>query len=374
MPFSRPSLSDIQTQVAQDIAGQLPGADALLRFSNLGILGRAQAGLAHLHYGYLDWIARQAVPYTATGEFLEAWAGLKGVTRKPAAQATGAVTFGGTSGTVIPSGSLIVRGDGEQYNSTADVTVSAGTAVVLATANADPAGQAGAFGNCGAGTAMTLGTAIPGVQSGGVVSAAFTGGADLESDDSLRMRMLASFQQVPQGGAMTDYLQWALAVPGVTRAWCNPNGAGAGTVVIYTMWDQAESAHTGFPQGANGVAASEPRDVAATGDQLAVANAIFPRQPVTALVYSIAPIAAAQNFTISGISTASAATKTLIDAAIDGVFFLYGTTKGGTIALSLLESAIAAIAGTTGFLITTPSGNITTTVGSLPIRGTVTYS
>lgn len=375
MPFSRPTLTDLQNQVAQDIAGSLPGADALLRFTNIGVTGRAQAGLAHLHYGYLDWIAKQAVPYTATGEFLEAWAGLKGVTRKAATQAAGQVTFSGTTGVLIPAGTPMVRGDGVAYTSTADATVGGGGSVAVpATANADTSGQTGAFGNCVAGTSVSLGTAIAGVQSTGSVSVEFTGGADLETDDSLRSRMLAAYQQVPQGGAMTDYIQWATAVPGVTRAWCTPNGAGAGTVVVYTMWDLAEAAHAGFPQGGNGVAAAETRAAAASGDQLTVADAIFPLQPVTALVYSVAPIAAPVNFTISGIAGASSATKALIAAAIDGVFFLYGTPKGGTIALSLIESAIAAIAGTTGFLITTPAGNISSSTGLLPTRGTITYT
>jgi uncharacterized phage protein gp47/JayE len=374
MPFTRPTLSELRTQVAQDIASGLPGADALLRFSNLKIAGDAQAGLAHLHYGYLDWIAKQAVPYTSTGEFLEAWAGLKGVTRKPAAQASGTVTFTGTNGTVIPAGTLIVRGDGVQYKSTADATVSSGSAVVSALANADATGQTGAFGNCDAGTVMNLGTAIAGVQSGGSVTTAFTGGADLESDDSLRSRMLNAYQNVPQGGAASDYVTWALDVAGVTRAWCNPNGFGAGTVVVYTMFDQAESAHAGFPQGTNGVAASETRDTSATGDQLSVANAIFPKQPVTALVYSVAPLPSAVNFTISGISGVSAATKTLIQTAIEGVFFLNASPKGSTIALSLIESAIAAIAGTSGFIITSPAGNISTSIGSLPTVGTITYT
>lgn len=374
MPFSRPTLSDIQTQVAQDINAKLPGADALLRFSNLGITGRAQAGLAHLHYGYLDWIAKQAVPYTATGEFLEAWGGIKGVTRKPATQASGQVTFTGTAGVLIPSGTPLVRSDGQQYTSTADATVSGGgSAVVSASANADPTGQAGAIGNCNTGTSMNLGTSIPGVQSTGSVTTAFTGGADLEADDSLRTRMLAAFQQVPQGGAIADYVQWAMAVSGVTRAWCNPNGAGAGTVVVYTMWDQAEAAHAGFPQGADGVATSETRAAPATGDQLVVANAIFPKRPVTALVYSVAPVAAPVDFTISGIASVSVATKALIAAAIDGVLFLYGTPLGGSIALSLIESAIAAIAGTSGFLITVPAGNISSTIGNLPTRGVITY-
>lgn len=378
MPFARPTLSDLQQQVSQDLSSSVLGSGSYLRFSNLGITGKAQAGLAHLHYGYLDWISKQAVPYTATGEFLEAWAALKGVTRKPAAQAGaathGQVTFTGADGVVIPSGTPLVRADGVEYTSIGDAMVSSGSVAVLAMANPDASGTLGAFGNCDTGTSMSLGTAIAGIQSTGTVSVAFTGGADLETDDALRSRMLQAYQQVPQGGAIADYERWASQVPGVTRAWCSPNIFGAGTVVVYTMWDSAESAHNGFPQGSDGVSSHDARATAATGDQLLVADAIWPLQPVTALVYSVAPAPQTVNFTISGIASASSTTKALIKAAIDGVFFLNGTPKGGTIALSLIESAIAAIAGTTGFVITSPSGNITMTAGDLPVTGTITYT
>lgn len=375
MPFSRPSLSDLQTQVANDIASALPGTDPLLRFSNLGIMGNVQANLAHLHYGYLDWISRQAVPYTATEEFLEAWAGLKGVIRKPAAQATGSVTFTGTPGTVVSTGAPLVRGDGVTFVTTSSATVGGGgTAVVSAIATADPAGQTGAIGNTTVGVVMTLGQAITGLQSNGVVSTAFTGGADIEDDDSLRRRMLAAYQAPAQGGSQGDYVAWALAIPGVTRAWCNGNGFGVGTVVVYPMLDESESAHGGFPQGTDGTAIGETRAAAATGDQLIVANAIYPLQPVTALVFACAPTADPINFTITGLGASSSTTRALIASAIQGVFYLYGTPLGGTVALSLIESAIAAITGTQGFVITVPSGNITTTVGDLPTLGTITYA
>ncbi|EON10601.1 baseplate J family protein, partial [Pandoraea sp. SD6-2] len=68
MPYQRPTLTELQQQVASDIASNVQGADPLLRFANLKITGRVQAGLAHLHYGYIDYIAKQAVPWTATGE------------------------------------------------------------------------------------------------------------------------------------------------------------------------------------------------------------------------------------------------------------------------------------------------------------------
>ena len=161
MPFSRPSLSDLRARVAADIGSQLPGADALLRFSNRNVVGRAQADLAYLHFGYLDWIAKQAVPYTATDEFLEAWAGRKGVIREPATAASGQVTFNGTVGKVIPAGLVVVRGDGATFTTQAAATVSGGgTAVVTAMAD-----QVGAAGNSYVATVMTLGVAIDGIQS-----------------------------------------------------------------------------------------------------------------------------------------------------------------------------------------------------------------
>ena len=48
----------------------------------------------------------------------------------------------------------------------------------------------------------------------------------------------------------------------------------------------ARPCHGGFPQGTNGVAALETRDTAATGDQLAVANYLYPLRPVTPIVYA----------------------------------------------------------------------------------------
>jgi uncharacterized phage protein gp47/JayE len=386
MPFARPPLSQLRSQVATDISSGLPGADGLLRFSNLNVLGTALAGLSYLQYGYLDYIALQATPYTATGEYLEAWAALKKVYRESATPAIGTATFTGTSGT-ISIGTQMVRGDGYVYTATTNGTISAGTVTVSIQAVlapidpvSNPTGN-GAAGNASVGTVLTLQSAITGIQSGGVAASALTGGADVELDESLRSRMLLAYQNPPQGGDRSDYVEWALAISGVARAWCAPNGYGAGTVVVYTMFDTAESAHGGFPQGANGVsqydrgADSLPRGTVATGDQLAVANGIINLQPVTALLYSVAPVANTINFAISGIGTPSTATQAAITSAIQSAFMTQGAPISGTsVELSSIESAIAAISGTAGFVITSPAGNIANVVGELPVLGTITYS
>jgi uncharacterized phage protein gp47/JayE len=388
MPYARPTLTTIRSQVAADLQVSPAGSDPLLRFSSLNVLGRALAGLANEQYGYTDFVALQSNPATATDEFLEMWAALKNVFREAATQAgavtPGQITFPATGTNQIPLGTLVTRGDGVQYTTTSIGIPSGGTIVVNASANADPTGLTGAFGNCAVGTVMTLGTSIAGISSTGSVTAAFTGGADIEQDDSLRSRMLFAYQNPEQGGAVSDYVTWAKEVAGVTRAWCNPNGFGAGSVVVYAMLDSAESANNGFPVGTTGVATGEWRGIAATGDQLTIANYIYPLRPATALVYVCAPNQQVVNFTITGTGNFSAATKALINSAIAGVFVMYGnpigTTTGnaqpttnGVIAMSYIESAIAAIAGTTGFVITSPTGNIQGTLGQLPVLGSINW-
>lgn len=375
MPFTRPTLSDLRALVAADITSGLPTADGLLRFSNLQITGKAVAGMAHLNYGYLDWIAKQGVPYTSSGEYLEAWAALKKVYRKTPTKAVGSVSFRGAPGVTVDAGTQVVRGDSATFHSLAAAKVAAdGTAVLLVTA--DVAGEAG---NTPVGSLMTLAASIDGVQSTGAVTAAITGGADQESEESLYGRMLEAYQSVPNGGSNSDYPMWAKLVPGVTRAWVAPNGFGTGTVVVYAMLDEANAAQGGFPQGTNGISPSDNRVTSgnlAAGDQLIIANTIYPLQPVTAMVYVCAPIASPIPFTITGLSGATLATRAAVSAAIAGVLLEQGSplANGTFVGLSDIDSAVTAIAATKGFVITSPVANIPNRLGLMPTLGTINWA
>ncbi len=370
MPFARPTLTQLRNQVAQDLNASLPGADALLRFSNLRVAGDIQAALAHMLYGYLDWIALQATPFTATDEYLEAWGALKGVPRKGISQASGTVTFTGTDKVPILAGTGLLRSDGMPYTVTASQEVANGVVTVAAIANADPAGLTGANGDCAAGTQFTLASAIPHIDSTGTAATAFTGGADIESNDDYRNRVLEVYQNPPQGGAASDYIEWALAVSGVTRAWCAGSGYGAGTVIVYVMLDEANAQYDGFPQGTDGCATDETRDTPATGDQLTVANAIYPLRPVTALVYVVAPVPYAVDMSISGVPLAYQADAL---AAIAGVMKSEGQ-PGGEVILAHLWSAIAAVSGINDFLILSPTRDVALPAGALPVPGAITWS
>lgn len=378
MPFSRPTLSDLRSRVASLISAALPGTDALLRYANLTIMGKAQASLAHGHYGYLDWIAQQAVPFTAQDEYLEGWAALKRVIRKQPTAAIGTATFPGTDDTPLPSGTPVFRNDGTAYVTTQDATVSGEsvTAPIAAT-------TLGAIGNADAGTAMTLGQGIAGIGASGT-SSLLTGGADLEVDDDLRTRMLQAYSSPARGGSIADYIEWALDVPGVTRAWIVPGGMGAGTVLIYFMMDDAESAHGGFPQGTDGAATAETRAPTATGDQLLLANAVQTEKPAHVIVWAVAPTQNIVDFTIAGLSTAPTPVQTAIEAAIDEAL-LRNAVPGGVTEVSAIEQAISNVSGSAGFVITTitcsagtvgpgSAGNITSDAGALPVRGAVTFA
>ena len=382
MPYSRPTLTELRERNQNTIKTGLEKIGALLRFANMRVLGDVTAGMSYLHYGYIDWIAKQSNPYTATDEWLAAWAALVSVYRKSANAATGkSVPFTGTAGDTIAADQVLNRSDGYQYTVDSEVTIgSDGTATgtitaVLPDTSTDSTGG-GADGNADAGTVLTFDEAISGIDSTVTLTVAITGGTDIEDEEVFRSRMLSAYQEKPQGGSDADYKKWALAVSGVTRAWVTRRLMGAGTVGVYIMLDSDDSSNdSGFPTGTDGISSSETQYTSgfATGDQLTVADAIYSQQPGTAVVYICSPVKTLVPFTLSGLSSVDDSVKTEIETAINTVFFNDGE-PGGTIYLSDIQAAIAGIDGTEGFLMVSPTTNIVMGTGGLPVLGTITYS
>ena len=241
MPFPRPTLTELQQTAIQDITTSgVPGLTGLLRTAVLRVLSWCMAGLAYSVYGYADWIARMGVPFTAEDEFLYAWAGLIGIYPKPAGAATGTAIFTGTNGRVLPNQTPLTRQDGTPYQTTADGTIAGSHVTVPIAATVE-----GGFTNDPGGAQIAIASPIAGINSSGT-TVICTGGADAETQDALRTRMLFQYRNPPQGGDADDYVGWALQVPGVTRAWCTGTALGPGTVSVYVMFDGQDS---GFPIG-----------------------------------------------------------------------------------------------------------------------------
>ena len=166
--FTRPTLQTLIDRSEADVNARLPGADARLRRSVLGVISRVLSGLAHGLYGFQDWIARQAIIDAAETEYLERWGVIWGVVRKAATKASGSVTFTGQNGTVVPAGSLIQRSDGVTYSTTAAATVADGSVSVQVLAE-----TTGDAGNAASSTAMGFVSPVSGVQASGTLVEGF---------------------------------------------------------------------------------------------------------------------------------------------------------------------------------------------------------
>ncbi len=354
MPFARPSLPNLIDRIRTDIETRLPGTDPRLRRSILGAVGRAVAGEMHGLYGFLDWMSRQIIPDTAEGAILERHADWWRVTRNPAAPATGSVDFTGSDGAIIPAGTTLQRSDGAEYTTDAEATIDSGTATAVVTAS-----TAGQDGSAVAGVSLQLTSPISGVQSSATVaSGGLTGGADEEDDDALRERLRQRVQQPPQGGAVTDYEQWALDVEGVSRVWVMPLWDGIGTVGVYFTRDDDAAI---IPDAA---------------EVQAVQDYIDALRPVTADVTAYAPTEVPQDMTIQ-LAPNDSATQAAVEAELADLFRREGDVEdgngSGTILVSHIREAISTATGETDHALVSPTSDITLNPGELATLGAITW-
>lgn len=115
MSWTRPTLKQIVDRIDRDIESRLLGKVALLQKAMLWILSRIFAGAVHIAYGYLEELARQIMPDTATGEWLKRHARIWGVRLHSASYASGYVAFLGAEGSEIPEGQEVRSHTGLEY-------------------------------------------------------------------------------------------------------------------------------------------------------------------------------------------------------------------------------------------------------------------
>jgi uncharacterized phage protein gp47/JayE len=250
MPWQTPTLKEVRSLVRDQIRGSLPGADATIPNSVLRVLSDSQGALCHLTLQYIDWLALQLIPDTAEHEWLDRHGDIwlvnaDGTTgRKLASLASGVVNFQAIAyGVTIPEGTQLTSGDNIGYETTQLAVASGpGIDIPVPVRALDP----GSVGNQPAGTELTV-VAPPANLVGSATVVNLDGGADEETDDELRYRVLQRIRQPPQGGAAHDYVLWALAVPGCTRAWVYPLEQGIGTVTVRVMFDDLRVDNNGFP-------------------------------------------------------------------------------------------------------------------------------
>ena len=268
MPFPRPTLQELVTRGSEDVSSSMLGSGAILQRSVLMILVRVFAGLVHTLYDNIGYAFRQTIPDSATDEYLDRFAAIWGVPRLPAAPAVGSITITGVDTTLIPAGTQFGRSDGETYTTDANVTITGGSVLAAVTCE-----NSGTGGNADPATILTLTSPIVGADNDAAVdSGGLVGGADTESDDSLRSRMLNAIRFASQGGSVQDYIDWVRLESDIDQVFIYPAGYGLGTVKIqFTILSGTE-----IPNAAKILAVQTSIDALRPATSVSIVAEVFP--------------------------------------------------------------------------------------------------
>jgi uncharacterized phage protein gp47/JayE len=361
MPWTTPSLKEVRSLVRDQIRGSLPGADASIPNSVLRVLSDCQGALCHLTLQYIDWLALQLLPDTAETEWLDRHGDIwltnaDGTTgRKLATLSEGTVAFtGDEGGLIIPIHTQLEHSQISYETTMAAVTSANGNPVEVPVRALD----AGSIGNLPDGETLTVTSNIPGGVSTLVTVIHLDGGTDTESDDDLRIRVLERIRQPPMGGAAHDYVRWAKAVPGVTRAWCSPNEMGIGTVTVRILCDDLRAEDDGWP----------------TSDDLDRTKAYIDTvRPVAVKdFWVLAPIKQFVDIHISNLVPDTAENRAAIEESL--LEMLYNNAAPGQTIFAVWKAqAIMNTANVTSFELTNWVDDIMESVGHMAVLGDIVY-
>ena len=359
MTWSTPPLPELRVFVRDRVRGAADAATLLLPKSVTRVLSDAVAGLAHMHFRYQAWLARQIIPLTAEGAFLQRWLDLwLEVPRIAAASAAGTITVTGASGSSVPTNAkLAVVGS----NGLEVIVATGGTIGVSGTLDLPAAiVSTGTAGNLEAGAGLSFVTVPAGVDAAAVVAApGFAGGAEVEGDEPARGRMIARIQEPPHGGNANDYVQWAKeASANVTRAWSYGQENGIGTETVRFMMDDLRAADDGIPT---------------TADIDLVAAYIDTVRPVTVRdLYVLAPTKEVVDVTIDGLASDTPEVRAAIEANLAKAFRVKAS-PGKTFYAAWISEAVSQAVGEASHTIT-GLADVTCSTGEIAVLGAVSYT
>ncbi|MCW5737997.1 MAG: baseplate J/gp47 family protein [Enhydrobacter sp.] len=369
MPYSRPSYAQLIARVGALYRAAFPGADTNLRQSAARPLVTMIAASTDDDLAFLDWLALQLFPFSADAEYLERWATAKGLSRRAATHGAGTVTLAGTPGSTALSGTQLQTAAGLTVALAASATIGGGGTVV-AFANAV---AGGANGNLATGVPLTFIGTPAGFGDAAVVATAFSGGADAETDSSLRARTLRAFAQPSFGGNRNDWENAALKVAGVTRVFTAPAQPTPGAVTLYALFDDVRT--NGLPIGTDAwyrPGTGPSAGIGGTGDQRLVLDAILALRPIAAHLYVTALVAAPIAITIDNLAVDTPAVRAAIAAEL-AAMQRRRAVPGGGCSRSWIEEAISRAAGEDSHDLTSPAGNVAGVPGTLFTIGAITY-
>lgn len=359
MPFERPTLDELHTRTRGDMEANMDAVPIVRQRSTLDGIARGTAGASHELHGHAAYIHRQMFADTADTEALERESGFRGLSRRAAASAVGSVLLTGDAGTAIPADTRLGSASGIEIATTEAAILGAEGATVAVRAV-----LAGSAGNLAAGAAVQFLSPVAGAADVGAIGAPGMGsGADAEDDAGLRARLLFLKRRPAHGGAVSDYVRWALEVPGVTRAWPASREMGLGTVTLRFAVDNA--LHGPIPN------AIEVEAVRAHIEGRASADGLREGRPVTAELFVVAPVPLPVNVVLTS-TPDDDATRAAIRAELVALLRAIGR-PAGTVPEGEISQAISVVGTLTARTLIEPTDDIRASLGQLPVLGDVTW-
>lgn len=305
---------------------------------------------------------------TTFGAYLDLRCEEHGLTRRPASKATGTVRFTGTAGTSVAAGVRVSTAADPATNS-ASVEFETTEAVVL-----DGSGQAvaamsavepGASGNVVAGSVILAVYALPGVTAI-TNTAAASGGADVESDESLLERYYVKVRSPGASGNRSDYRLWALEVSGVGAAYVQPLWNGPGTVRVFVADTEKRAPSSGLVTAVQQYIAP----ASGTGDGKAPIGATVTVAAATEVpINVVASLTLASGATVSGVRTLF---ENEMRDYLKLLAFADPIVRYSRVASLLLD--IPGIVDFSGLTVNGGGANVQMTTGQVAVLGTVMFS
>lgn len=365
--FNRMRYADIIAEM-NSRARSVFGADVnLSEHSPLGMFFKVVAFSMAVIWQLAEYVYYGAYKDTAEGYQLDGVCQYIGITRKPASYATGTVTFTGTEGTVIPLQFLVSTGTYQFWTQQIATIPVGGTVDVPIRAI-----ELGNTSNVLANTITTIVNPLTGVTSVTNV-AATTGGADIETDESLRARYDES---ISLGGASTtsaieaELLQVqnvvdARVIENVTMATVDGVPAKAFESTVYGGID-ADIADAIYRTKAAGIQAFGDTVVPITDDYGQVHNIGFSRV-AEITVYVNVTLTTDDDFPIDGLTTIETNIIKYIGGTDADSTKYYGLGLGDDVVYTKIIGICHSVSGVTDVTVTLSTDNITFTAANVAI-------
>lgn len=234
MSLNIPTTAELKEAIISRFESEFSQTIPLFTKAALRVISTVWAGVHTAIYKYGGSVFLQMFPQYASTETiyvngrqlipLVEWGRLVGVgdpTEATRAEYEINITVTNQTGTLPANTQLFNAANGVTYLTLADVALSAATvqADIRAASDQDDNGGRGTVGNLSVSDIVSFVNPLPNVAKDAVVATENVTGADAESWEAYRARVVDRFRKQPQGGAYVDYEFWAEEVEGIINAY-----------------------------------------------------------------------------------------------------------------------------------------------------------